>query len=157
MQPQVEITTKDGIISVKTPYSVRLLPTYRQKGGKFNRTTKAWEYPDVKPIRDWLKEFFGWYEGAGIKNITIDRSHIDHDDEGGRAEYLLEGYGYIIAHRSGRDAPAIVDDGCMLTQGEFGKSGGSVKHPSMAGSEVIQFYIAVWDGLELKEGEAEGK
>lgn len=155
MQPQVEITIKDGIISVKTPYSVRLLPTYRQKGGKFNRTTKAWEYPDVKPIRDWLKEFFGWYEGAGVKMIASPER--DHDDENGRAETLLADRGYILAHRNGRDCPAFTDDGVILTAGEFAKWGGSVKHPSVGISDDGEYLICVWDGLELKEGETEEK
>lgn len=150
MQSQVNITiNKDNqTIELKSPYCVWFLETYRAKNGKFDRNKKAWVFPDCQPIRDWLKEFFGWYEGANTKEIIVSRDNWEHDDKQGRAEIVLENYGYLVAYRNGRDEQARTTEGCILLEGGFSPSGGSVKHPSVAVLQDTKFQLTVWDGVK---------
>lgn len=153
MLPQVTFKFEDGLVKVSAPYSTRFIPEYKARGGKFDYNERAWIFPDCLPIRNWLKDFWGYTPGCMTKFIEVTRAEWDHDDYEGRAETILPGTGYLLVSRNGRDRNAVLAPGCALVEGGFSPSGGSVKHPSVASLPGTKIMVAVWDGLEFPKQE----
>lgn len=149
MNPQVSFKFEDGLIKVFAPYSTRLLPEYKARGGKFDYDARAWIFPDCHPVRYWIAEFWGYYPGCGIKEIEVTEADWDSNDVYGRAETILPGTGYLLASRNGRDRHAVLTPGCALVDGGFSPSGGSVKHPAVAAQSGTAILVAVYDGLHF--------
>lgn len=117
-------TKADGI-AAQTPYHPDLPSKFRALGGKWHPNAGVWTFDvrDEARVRAVVESIFGPLESSG-RLVTL-RWTIDGRHNPARLA------GRIIAERRGRDARVQLGAGVVVIEGEFPRSGGSVKHPGL--------------------------
>lgn len=125
------------IITIQTPFSMVNNSIYRSRGGKFNKNTKEWEFPDTEATHKMIDELFGSDESV-IISVEIDYNNDIVCVDGNEVHVD----GYQLARRPYRDSRVFLPEGVVLYSGKFDESGGSVKNPRVTGDDMV-FHVNI--------------
>lgn len=131
-QQGFEFKTVGSNFYVKFPYDERIVYMCKTHEGRWNPDSKEWRIPKEK------EESFREH----VRNLT---DWDDRDNDYVAIEYTLkdmwgeEHERYLgamkVLERPARDRKVQVSDNTVVLQGDFGKSGGSIKHPEVNGGD----------------------
>lgn len=126
---KVKINREGNKLQITSPYSGAFVGRMRELNGKWNRDLKVWEVNE---------EYEDKVYEAILKIYRVDLTGIE--------EYMIVEYcakdfedrdrndirigNIITVYRPSRDSKVILRDTAVM-EGEFDKSGGSVKHPAV--------------------------
>lgn len=152
----IKVTVGEGILKVSSPFNREFVSFARMRGGKWSDGQKVWMFDprDEFAVRSTLIDIFGTDDYGQSAKVSV-RVKLDHFDLDG--EFVL--FGRQLLRRKYRDSKVEVDDGVIITQGDFARSGGSSRYPLIVPEKgtVIEVRdvprdIAVRAWAENKEG-----
>jgi hypothetical protein len=147
MKSQIDITTTKECIRIVAPFSEANNKKFRSKGGKFDRTSRAWEFPATPTVTDLITTL--WGTPGQLVRVRVERNQITE-----HSEWMIGGY--ILASRRHRDHAVDMPAGVQVEEGGWTDTGGSMKHPkpeceddSITLSAVVHRSFAEARGLEI--------
>lgn len=152
----IKVSAGEGLLKVTSPYNKEFVSFARMRGGKWSDGQKVWMFDprDEFAVRSTLIDIFGTDDYGQSAKVSV-RVKLDHFDLDG--EFVL--FGRQLLRRKYRDSKVEVDDGVIITQGDFARSGGSGRYPLIVPEKgtVIEVRdvprdIAVRAWAENKEG-----
>lgn len=137
MSIQIKIEETKESIKLYAPYSPENNKQYRACGGKWDKSSSAWEFPKTEATSKMLARLFG--ATSEIVTAKVEDADIDVIDN------FWQCGGYVIASRAGRDNPARTAGGVQVTEGQFRDRCGSVKNPAVAySSDGLKFTLVCY-------------
>lgn len=116
--------------------------------GKWNASDKSWMFDkrDRSKVEDICVKLFNYLK-AGDKTVTIQfpGTLLTYNDN------AVELLGSKIAYRPGRDSRVRMVEGCVLLQGKFKSSSGSMRYPDVGDVEDLVFEYRNFPESRLSE------
>lgn len=134
MKTQIQISKSNGSISIVAPYSETNNAKFRNRGGKYDRSS-GWVFADAPASRELISELWG-----DESPLCVVRIPLGDAKSCGNQEMLG---GYVLASRRGRDYRVELADGVTLMEGSFCGSGGSVKNPCVTWDGDVVLHVVV--------------
>lgn len=126
---KVKINREGNKLQITSPYSGAFVGRMRELNGKWNRDLKVWEvneeYEDKvyeAILKIYRVDLTGIEEYMIVEYCAKDFEDRDKDD--------IRIGNIVTVYRPSRDSKVILRDTAIM-EGEFDKSGGSVKHPAV--------------------------
>jgi hypothetical protein len=135
---QIEVAkSKSGKSRVyaTTPYHPEFPAAAKRLGGRWSAAQKSWSFDgrDEAKVRELVREIYGTDDSAEADLVTVRYTVTAHD--AGRAELYV--CGRQVARRAGRDWVVKLGDGVVVVDGGFPSSGGSMKYPTIMGTDTV--------------------
>lgn len=132
----ITITTEGTSLYLTAPYNPAANTSYKQAGGRWDGSRKAWRFADrdIELVRAALMQHFGYADQVGE---TVDARVRVADWEQGHREGTARFAGRVIARRRSRDADVELGRDCVLVEGEFAGSGGSMRYPDIEAADTV--------------------
>lgn len=130
----VTITNTGLWVTLAAPYTAELPSRARALGGRFNPTTRTWVFDgqDTQRVRALAIDIYGTdgsdNDAPGV-TVRVDLCRVGKGTRCLERDLVL--VGHRIAHRLGRDSNVRLGEGVVVVEGEFSRSGGSVKNPAV--------------------------
>ena len=111
---------EDATFAVASPYNRDFVAKCREVGGRFDRNTKEWVFPNEMrdSIEESLADIYGWTNGEVQEVVVV----CPKGDEESKGPFVISGV--IIATAWGRDSGAKAGPGVVFLEGGC-HSGGS--------------------------------
>lgn len=118
---------------VFSPYHPDFPARARELGGRWAASDKQWSFDprDEERVKKVLREVYG-EDGSPADLVTV-KVDLDSLRDTCASNSQLFLFGREIAVRFGRDSHVKLGRGVVVTNGRFPSSGGSAKHPCLAG------------------------
>jgi hypothetical protein len=128
-----QITTEAGDTSyaVVAPYDPTFVAGAKRLHGKWDAARKAWSFDlrDREAVNAILADIYGWSPEATCETVTV-RISLGALC-GSREAPELRIAGRRVAWRPGRDEPVRTAENVRIVSGEFPRSGGSMRFPTL--------------------------
>lgn len=129
----INIRHKGSYAYIKFPYNEYLVDLCRNHDGRWNPDAKEWRVPieREKSLREHFLNYADW-DDKDNDYVVLKYTMADLSG-GGDSRYL----GTLkVLERPGRDYKVRKDASTDILSGEFGRSGGSVRHPDVLGDGI---------------------
>lgn len=135
IESDIDIKIQNGKITMKAPFNSDLNEDSQGLGGRFDRFTKSWIFPErvLEPLRAALRAHFG-YDDRPYSAVTV---HVSLSGTYGRGSTELEYFGRTLIHRPGRDAQVRLASNVRIFKGLFEESAGSMQYPALGNVDGI--------------------
>ncbi|RPJ97237.1 hypothetical protein CW357_00780 [Rummeliibacillus sp. TYF005] len=137
----IKTIIEDGKVKVESPYNLKFVEYARRMKGKFDRSTKRWEFKedDLEVVKQRLIDVYGEDGISVVTKVVVDICLMEAEwlNESSEASQFIA-FGRTLATRSSRDREVFIgDDDVILKAGNFPKKGGSSKYPSLDYDEEV--------------------
>jgi len=124
------ISELEDSITVSSPYNPAFINGAKNLGGRWDPEDEVWVFTPPTKARavDLVRATYGL--GPKTVRATVDAYEQWRNDLIGDNSCLFFG-GRTVLRRPTRDSRIILAEGVSIASGEFSKSGGSVRHPSL--------------------------
>ena len=143
----INITRKENLLFVVSPYNEAFISFARAVNAKWSKDKKAWvfnlENETLKEKLDKkLYEIYKYTEDKTDRALKL-KAKCEDISQGGRSKFLAIG-NYVLVERYNRDsAVTYVDSSVYICKGEFLGSGGSANYPSVTFTEGAEITFEI--------------
>lgn len=129
MANDINVIVDNGRVSVRTPYNPDFPAGAKRLGGRWDAASKVWSFDarDEERVRALVREHYGTDGSEPVTLVTL-RCRADQLS----CSQDLWVAGRKVAYRPGRDNSVRLGEGCVIIEGGFPSSGGSVKNPRLS-------------------------
>lgn len=126
----VKTEKKDGKIFTSTPYNALFVKKAKMLDGIWQAPHWVFDEKVEEQVKELLVEVYGTDGGPTmLQSVNIYLDEFPYDGKIVWAENI------ILAQRRFRDKPPVMYPGCLVVEGGFKDSGGSVKNPRLEAEE----------------------
>lgn len=126
----IKIRNDGGKVSVHSPYHPDFVTAARKLNGKWNSPYWNFDSRDEQRVREACFKVYGT-DGGEVETVDI-RMQVTRSSDN-----PLFAYGRMIVERRGRDTRVNLGDGVVILDGDFPRSCGSTKYPSLTNGEPV--------------------
>jgi hypothetical protein len=129
MANDIHVSVENGRLLTRTPYNPDFPAGAKRLGGRWDAASRVWAFDarDEERVRALVREHYGTDGSEPVTLVTLrcraDQLSCNQD---------LWVAGRKVAYRPNRDDYVRLGDGCIIVEGGFPSSGGSVKNPRLS-------------------------
>lgn len=138
----VRVSVQDDRALLSAPYHPSLPPKAKSIGGRWDSASRVWTFDarDADRVRELARAIYGT-DGSSTRTVTV-RVQLDSRIHDGQTIYL---FGREIASRRTRDERVRLGDGVIVVEGQFPRSGGTMRYPAVFGHGADPVTVEIRD------------